>query len=543
MIYKSPLPDISVPNEGLYHYIFETAERQGQQDAPVFIDADTGRTVTVGELRTNSRKFAGALQTKLGASRGDVIAVYSPNDVDYPLVTLGSLAAGLVVTTVSSAYLASELTTQLTDSGARYIVADYAALSVAKEAAAATGIPDEHVIVLGARDGSADKLVFDGHTTVHGLIADASADLPLVELSPEEQAETTAFLCYSSGTTGVPKGVQLTHRSVVANFCQYMAQERAWWDQLPTQDIQMALLPFYHIYGLNVLMHIPILRRSQTIVMRKFQFPQFLDLIQRYRVTLAYVVPPICLALAKHPLVDQYDLSSLRDLPCAAAPLSVELATAVRKRLGVVVRQGLGMTEASPAVLVMSADNVVDGSVGQLIPSITAKIIDAEGNEVGPGEAGELCVRGPNIMKGYWNQPEATAATIDADGYLHTGDVVRVDERGYFFVIDRIKEFIKYKGFQVAPAELEAVLLTHDAVADAAVIGIQCEEQATELPKAYVVLKPTHQDTTTQQIAEFVAERVATHKKLRGGVEFIAAIPRTESGKILRRDLRARRQA
>ncbi|RKP08854.1 hypothetical protein THASP1DRAFT_15061 [Thamnocephalis sphaerospora] len=544
MVYKSHIPDIPIPTEDIYHYIFELPERQSQQDVEIFIDADTGRTTTVAQLRRNTRRFAGALQTKVGAKRGQIVAMCAPNSIDFPIATLGTLAAGLIVTTSNPAFHLDELTEQFKDSRPNYIVADYTALEKVKAAAAVIGIPDEHIFVIGAPDGRTTMPVFEGHTTLYGLLDGAPEDAPLVRLTPEEQAVTTAFICYSSGTTGKPKGVQITHRNTVANFCQYMAAERSWWDQLPTQDMLIGVLPFFHIYGLHVLIHVPILRRAPIVVMRRFQIPQFFELIQRYRVTFIFAVPPICLALAKHPLVEQYDMSSLREVICGAAPLGTEIAVAVRERLNVVVRQGLGMTEVSPLSHILSATEVVDGSSGQLLPNITAKVIDEEGNEVAPGEAGEMCVRGPNIMKGYLNKPEETAAMIDADGYLHTGDVVRVDENGHFFVVDRIKELIKYKGFQVAPAELEALIQTHDAVADAAVIQVQCPEQATELPKAYVALKATHQDTTTaQQIMDYVTERVAPYKKLRGGVEFIDVIPRSPSGKILRRLLRDREQA
>jgi acyl-CoA synthetase (AMP-forming)/AMP-acid ligase II len=266
--------------------------------------------------------------------------------------------------------------------------------------------------------------------------------------------------------------------------------------------------------------------------MPRFDLEQFLELIRDRAVTRAYVVPPIALALAKHPAVDAADLSSLRLIMSGAAPLGSELAEQVAKRVGCPVMQGYGLTETSPVTHTSPyPDRIKVDTVGVAIPNTECKIVDiATGKELGPNQQGELYIRGPQVMKGYLNRPEATAAMIDPEGWLHTGDVGYADEEGCFFVVDRVKELIKYKGLQIAPAELEAVLLAHPGVADAAVIPVP-DDECGEVPKAFVVLRG---ETTPDQVMGFVAERVAPYKKLRA-LEVTDQIPKSPSGKILRR--------
>jgi acyl-CoA synthetase (AMP-forming)/AMP-acid ligase II len=274
-------------------------------------------------------------------------------------------------------------------------------------------------------------------------------------------------------------------------------------------------------------------RGTTLVTMPRFEFEEYLRVLQDYGVTLAYVVPPIVLALAKHPLVDKYDLSKLRAISCGAAPLGKDVAQACAERLGPSVRQGYGMTEASPLTHLtpMNLDKINRGTSGQCVPNTECKVVDvATGEELGPNQEGELWIRGPQVMQGYLNRPEETAVTVDPDGWLRTGDVGYADEDGFFYIVDRVKELIKYKGLQVAPAELEAVLHTHPAVADAAVIP-SADEEAGEVPKAFVVLKS---EASAEEIMNYVAERVAPHKKIRR-LEFVEQIPKTASGKILRR--------
>jgi 4-coumarate--CoA ligase len=288
-------------------------------------------------------------------------------------------------------------------------------------------------------------------------------------------------------------------------------------------------------------------RGLQLVVMAKFDLETFCLTIQREKITFVYLVPPVLILLAKHPLVDKYDLSSLRMANCGAAPLTRELVDQVHKRIKLPIKQGYGLSETSPTTHVQpwgEWDKTI-GSVGRLLPNITAKYLDAEGNEVAVGQTGELAVKGPNVFKGYLNQPEMTAQAFTPDGFFKTGDIGYQAANGSFYITDRIKELIKYKGFQVAPAELEGLLVDHPHVDDAAVVGLYDKEQATELPRAYLVLKKGIEalQHVERGILEWLHGKVAPHKRLRGGVRFVDEIPKSASGKILRRVLKEQAHA
>jgi acyl-CoA synthetase (AMP-forming)/AMP-acid ligase II len=457
--------------------------------------------------------------------RDHVLGIMSSNTIEYSTVAFGTLATGATVTTISPAYTATEVAYQLKDSGARYLMTQVELLPVALEAAKLASLPPLAVFTFGTQQ-------VGSHTSLSTMLRHPQQARP-VKLTPTEQKDRAAYLCYSSGTTGRSKGVEITHWNIVSNIQQCVEFE----GHYEPGEVWIGVLPFYHIYGINICVHQAVLRNIPVVVMPKFDFGQLLKHIQNYRVSLAHLVPPIVLALAKHPIVDKFDLSSMHTIICGAAPLSNDTSIEVAQRLGVSIRQGYGMTELSPVAIWSPRDAPKHGSIGQLLPNQEAKIVDAQGNAVGPNKEGEVWIRGPNVMKGYLNNPQANADTIDQDGFLHTGDIGYMDNDGYFFIVDRIKELIKYKGFQVPPAELEAVLLTHPSIADAAVIPVMDNTQATELPKAFVVVKPNTQ-VTEQEIKQFVADRVAHYKQLRGGVEFIAEIPKSAAGKILRRILR-----
>jgi acyl-CoA synthetase (AMP-forming)/AMP-acid ligase II len=512
MIFRGPYPDVAIPEVSLTDFILQTT---GQfTDKAALIDGLSGRTLTYSQFEDRVRRTAASLARK-GFRKGEVFGIFSTNCPEYAVAFHAVAMLGGINTPVNPLYTAEEAAFQLKNSGARFLVTSPQFVEKAQEAAGLSKI--EELFVFGE---SEDATPFDS------LLA-SDGDVPRVEINPREDL---VALPYSSGTTGLPKGVMLTHYNLVANMRQMDGLE-----YFHAKDILLCVLPLFHIYGLVVVLNMGLHQGATVITMSRFDLEQFLSLIQEYRVTLSHIVPPIVLQLAKNPIVDDYDLSSLKMIFSGAAPLGVELTTECMQRVGCSIRQGYGMTETSPVTHSSppKPEDMKLGAVGTAAPNTECKLVDfASGAEMGPNQEGELWVRGPQVMKGYLNNPEATARTIDSDGWLHTGDIGYADEDGHFFIVDRVKELIKYKGFQVAPAELEALLLSHPAIADAAVIPC-ADEEAGEVPKAFVVLKG---EATAQEIMDFVAERLAPHKKIRF-VEFISQIPKSASGKILRRVL------
>ena len=524
MVFSSEYADVTALEVPIHEAVLGQAAEFG--DTVALVDGTNGLTVTYAQLDTFHRRIAAAL-AEAGLRKGDVLALHSPNTIAYPAVFYGATRAGAAVTTVHPLATAEEFAKQLDDSGARWIVTISLLLDTARKAAALAGSVREIFVCDQA----------EGHTSVLDMLG-STAPEPQVAIDP---VEDIAALPYSSGTTGAPKGVMLTHRSIATN----LEQLRPFIPMGPGDSI-LAVLPFFHIYGLTALMNAPLRCGATVVVLPRFDLAQFLGAIEKHRISGLYVAPPIVLALAKHPSVGEYDLSSLEYIVSAAAPLDAGLATACSARLGLPpVRQAYGMTELSPGthVVPLAADTPPAGAVGKLLPNTEMRIvaIDDPGKDVGTGTDGEVLIRGPQVMKGYLGRPEATADMIDSEGWLHTGDIGRVDEEGWLFVVDRVKELIKYKGYQVAPAELEALLLGHERIADAAVIGVY-DAEGNEVPKAYLVRRPSDgdgEDPTAEDIMAYVAERVSPYKKVRR-VEFVDAVPRAASGKILRRELRDR---
>ena len=519
---RSPYPDVDVPDVSLPEYLFGRGFGE-HAELPAFVDGTTGAAVTFGELHEQVRRIAAALAER-GIGHGDVVALYAPNSPAWAAVFHGVLRANAVLTTVNPLYTAGELAAQLADCRARMIVTVATQLDRAVAAAEEVGLDDEAVVVI---DGA------NGHPSLADLLV-CTAEPPADRAGPDD----TAVLPYSSGTSGRAKGVLLTHRNLVANLQQLHAIT-----DVDPGSRGVAVLPFFHIYGMTCLLNHAIHGRFTIVTLPRFDLAEFLRVIAEHRVTRVYIAPPVAVALAKHPVVDDYDLSCIDVIFSGAAPLDAELGHAMGKRLGCTVLQGYGMTELSPVSHCMPDDrpDLDLNSSGYAVPNVVSKLVDpATGEEVGPGGRGELWVKGPNVMSGYLNNPEATAATLDSEGYLHTGDVAEVTEDGVFSIVDRVKELIKYKGYQVPPAELEALLLTHDQVADVAVIGVR-DEEGEEVPKAFVVTQASA-ELTADDVMAFVAERIAPHKKVRV-VEFIDQIPKSASGKILRKDLRARETA
>ncbi len=515
MIHKSQLPEVEIPTGPITPLVLHHAEALA--DHPAMIDGPTGRTYTYGQLADGTRRVASALEA-MGIGRGDVVGILLPNIPEYFLLFHGPAMLGAMVTTINPTYGVEEVAFQLRDSNASLLVTLPMFVDTAEKAVAGTGVR---------------TIVVVGETEAHVPFADLLQAPPYQGHAEIDAADDVVVLPYSSGTTGLPKGVMLTHRNLAANLAQvYHVMHVS-----PGEERVVAVLPFFHIYGMQVLMNNVIYRGGTVVTMPRFDLPEFLRILQDHRITLAYLVPPIVLALAKHPLVDEFDLSSLRLIFSGAAPLSGDLADEVRQRLGVKVVQGYGMTELSPVTHSTPEGLYNPASVGKTISNTETRILDpASGEDLPVGADGEVWIRGPQVMKGYLNNPAATAATIDADGWLHTGDIGHFDEDGFLYIVDRLKELIKYKGFQVPPAELEGVLLTHPAVVDAAVIGVP-DDEAGEIPKAFVVLAPGA-DVGADELEAFVSEHVASYKRVRQ-IEFIEAIPKSASGKILRRELRA----
>src|SRR5690625_3940282 len=473
-MFTSDYPTIDIPDVSVYDAIFSSLTPQ-EESHVALVDSTTGQQTMFGELKGHVDAFARALAHR-GVSTDTVLGLLCPNIPAFATVFHGALRIGATLTTINSLYTAEEITSQLKDAQATWLITITPLLDQARQAAQAVGIPDERLIVL---DGE------PGHPNLAEMLGEQRIP-PQVDFDP---ATHVAVLPYSSGTAGQPKGVMLSHRNLVAN----VEQSRVIIDVTP-QDRVLAVLPFFHIYGMTVLLNIALRQRARLVTMPRFDLVDFLETIQRFECTYIFIAPPIAVALAKPPIVDEYDISSVRTMLSGAAPLDGETGEAAAKRLNARMLQGYGMTEMSPVSHVIPPDrhDIPVSSIGVLIPNQEAKIVDvdtgAEITEVGADglpPPGELWVRGPNIMLGYLGRAQDTGETLDADGFLHTGDVATYHQDGYFFIVDRVKELIKYKGYQVAPAELEAVLLLNPQIADAAVIGA-FDDDGQELPKAFV---------------------------------------------------------
>ena len=515
MIHRAPEADVEFPSLDVTSFVLEHASEHGSK--PALIDGPSGRAITYEELEIGVRSFASGLAAR-GFAKGDVLAIYSPNLPEYAVAFHGAAAAGGMATTMNPLYTANEVAHQLTDSKAKMLLTVPPFLDAAREAAERAGVAD--VFVIGEADGV---------ESMSALLGDPGA-APEVEIDP---AVDLAVLPYSSGTTGLPKGVMLRHGNLVANLEQVQASF-----PIAAEDTLIGVLPFFHIYGMTVIMNQGLRNGATIVTMPRFDLDQFLGLIEQHSVTRAYVVPPIALALAKHPAVGEHDLSSLVGIMSGAASLGAELAEAVASRVGCTVIQGYGLTETSPVThMIRPHGENRPGSIGPPLPSTECRLVDPEsGEDVAEGERGELWIRGPQVMAGYLGNDEATASTIDDDGWLHTGDIAVVDADGFFEIVDRLKELIKYKGYQVAPAELEALIVTHPEVADVAVIGIP-DEECGELPKAFIV--PAGDGFDADKLMAWVGEQVSPQKRVRL-VETIEEIPKSPSGKILRRVLKDR---
>ncbi len=512
IIHTSPLPSVEIPEVPITAHVLR---RAGEIPDRVAISDGGSSSYTFAELAAGIHSMAGGLRSK-GFGPGSTLAIMAPNIPAYAVVFHAVGVAGGTITTINPTYGAEEVAYQLRDAGASILVTVPMFLDVAREAMEGTDV--DELVVMGEAEGA---------TPMAALLGDP------IEQVPVDVHDHVMVLPYSSGTTGLPKGVMLTHHNLVANICQ-MEHVLDYHDG----DVGLAALPFFHIYGMQVLMNGLLANGVTVITMPRFDLEAALELVQTQKITRFFAVPPMVLGLAKSPLIDHYDLSSLVQVFSGAAPLGAELAEEAAARIGCGVVQGYGMTELSPVTHATVEGTYRPGTSGVAISEVECRIVDPEtGADQPVGGRGELWVRGPMVMKGYLNNAEATAATIDEDGWLHTGDVAVLDEAGHYSIVDRIKELIKYKGFQVPPAELEALLITHPAIADVAVIGVP-DDEAGEIPKAFVQLVPGA-SVTLEEVQALVSEHLVTYKQIRI-LEEIEAIPKSASGKILRRELRDR---
>ncbi|CAK3846194.1 4-coumarate-- ligase 1 [Lecanosticta acicola] len=540
---ESTFPPVSIPNVGLWDLLFERKERDFPDDKTIYVDPYTNRSYTYAQVKSTAVDFGKGLKGLWDWQKGDVLALYTPNCIDTPAIIWGTHFAGGIVSPANPGYTVEELAYQLKDSGAKALITQFAQLDNAVKAAKKVGIPEDRIALIGDERHPQGK--YKHFTNVRNI--SGTQRYRRAKIDPDDDL---AFLVYSSGTTGLPKGVMLSHRNIVANILQLTAGESplSWKPAKgrPEGDAILAFLPFFHIYGLTCLIHQSLYRGLKCVVMPKFEIEAWCKTVQDQRITMSYVVPPVVLLLTKHPIVEKFDLSSLRMMNSGAAPLTRELAEAVYKRIKVPIKQGYGLSETSPTTHTQPWElwHSTIGSVGVLLPNMTAKYMSPEEKELPKGEVGELWLAGPNIFKGYLNNPEGTKNALTEDGYFRTGDVGYQDTNGNFYITDRVKELIKYKGFQVPPAELEGLLASHDKINDVAVLGVHRDDLATEVPLAYVVPKQGVDGSPAleKEIQDWLAAKVANHKRLRGGVKFTNEIPKSVSGKILRRMLKVKYQ-
>ena len=511
-----------IPSVTLPEFVLGGVHQRGDKRA--LVDAMTGRSLSYRELAIAVGRVGAGLAAQ-GVRAGDVVALCAPNSIEFVVAWYAASTIGAILTTLNPLLTGEEITHLLRQSGARWLVTTAEQFDAKTRSCAIAAGVRKTVLV-----GAAEEEIL-GAIRFESLCSDIGAEIPTVRVD----AGDVAFLPCSSGTTGLPKSVVLTHHNLVTSLCQTRLVHN-----VREEDVVIAVLPLFHVFGFQVTLNLALLQGATVVILPRFDLDAFLLAVQNHAVSRAEVVPPIVLALATSDRVDAFDLSSLRVVMAGAAPLGADLARACAARIGCRIKQGYGMTELGGSSHIAPDDGFDrPESIGPALPGIECRVIDyATGADVGPDEPGELLIRSAAATRCYLDNPDATAATIDADGWLHTGDIVTVDPDGWFQVTDRIKELIKCKGFQVAPAELEKVLLTHPAVGDAAVVRTP-DGGAGEVPKAFVVL---HGTASHDELIKWVAERVAPYKRVRR-VEFVDHIPKSPSGKILRRLLIEHEQA
>lgn len=535
-IFRSKLPDIYIPHHlPLHTYCFENIAEH--LDRPCLIDGPTGREWTYTEVERMARRVGAGLHARLGVQRQEVIMLLLQNRPEFVFAFLGASFIGAVSTTGNPLCTPAEIEKQARASGARAIITQSAFADKVRPYCEENNVS----LIIVDNVPSSQNGTHSCHSMSfwNDLAEVGEEDLPQITPTPDD----VVALPYSSGTTGLPKGVMLTHKSLVTSVAQQVDGENPNL-YLHKEDVVLCVLPLFHIYSLNSVLLCALRVGAAILIMPKFEIHPLMELIQKYKVTIAPFVPPIVLAIAKDPDLDKFDLSSIRIVLSGAAPMGKDLEETLRAKLpNCKLGQGYGMTEAGPVLAMCLAFakepmEVKSGSCGTVVRNAELKIVDPDsGHSLPRNQPGEICIRGSQIMKGYLNDLEATTNTIDKDGWLHTGDIGYVDDDDEIFIVDRLKELIKYKGFQVAPAELEDMLINHPYIFDAAVVAMK-DEAAGEVPVAFVV-KSNGYEIREDDIKQYISKQVVFYKRL-NRVFFVDSIPRLASGKILRKELRAR---
>ncbi|KAG2584245.1 probable 4-coumarate--CoA ligase 5 [Panicum virgatum] len=524
VVFRSRLPDIAIPDHlPLHDYVFERLA--GRRDRACLIDGATGEALTFGDVDRLSRRVAAGMRAALGVRPGGTVMLLLPNSVEFALAFLACSRLGAAATTANPLHTPPEIAKQAAASGATVVVTEPAFVAKVR------GLAGVAVVATG---GGAEGCV---------SFADLAADDDDEPTAAIDVGNDVVALPYSSGTTGLPKGVMLSHRGLVTSVAQLVDGDNPNL-HLREDDVVLCVLPMFHVYSLHSILLCGLRAGAALVIMKRFDCARMFELVERHGVTIAPLVPPIVVEMAKSDAIDRHDLSSVRMVISGAAPMGKELQDILRAKLPrAVLGQGYGMTEAGPVLSMCMAFAkeplpVKSGACGTVVRNAELKIIDPEtGLSLPRNQPGEICIRGKQIMKGYLNNPEATAKTIDAEGWLHTGDIGYVDDDDEIFIVDRLKELIKYKGFQVAPAELEAMLIAHPGIADAAVVPMM-DDSCGEIPVAFVVACGGS-DITEDEVKQYVAKQVVFYKRLHK-IFFVETIPKAPSGKILRKDLRAK---